>query len=263
MGPGFRFEPGRFEFEKAHRSSRPVLEAAYGPVPQPQPSDSMNTSTFPALQRTRLTMHLGLCAAALVGSLATVSVAQATVTTFSTPIVVPNNFDGVYLNLLSGATGSSGASNPGWDFNPYNSGTALSFFWNNTAPSVSGGVGVSPTGAYSVLNPGDTISAASSFSNGTAAANTAGFQSAGTRYLGFRFYNENTATINYGYMTLTSAGTNGFPLTIEGWSFENSGGPITVSVVPETSTALMMSVGALALGALKLRRRRQGGTAAS
>jgi hypothetical protein len=215
----------------------------------------MHTSTLST--RLKATALTALHAVALSAVGGVVSVASATVVTFSTPIPVPNNFDGIYLNLATGNFATSGGSSPGWDFNPYNSGTALSFFWNNTAPSVSGGVGVAPTGAYSVLSEGDSISAASSFSNGTAAANTLGFQPAGTRYLGFRFYNEATASINYGFMSLTSAGSNGFPLTIQGWSYENSGGAITIPAVPEPGTSLMLAMGALALGAMRLRKSRQ------
>ncbi len=200
-------------------------------------------------------MRLGMCAAALAGTAATMPDAHAAVVTFSTPINVPNSFDGIYLNLLTGATGGSGLSTPGWDFNPYNSGTSLSFFWSST-PSQSSGVAATATGPYLDLALGSTISSASTFAQVTATANTAAFQVPGTHTLGFRFYNEGTAAINYGYMSLTSGGPTGFPLTINSWSFENSGGAISVPI-PEASTTLMMTFGALALGALNLRKLRR------
>lgn len=196
---------------------------------------------------------LGAGALALAG-LAFASHASAAIVTFNGPISVPNNFDGLYINLATGATGTTGASTPGWDFNPYNSGTALSFFWSAT-PSQASGVASTTTGPYLDLWLGATISAASTFAQVTAAAATAQFQPAGNHILGFRFFNEGTGSINYGYMTLTSGGTNGFPLTIQSWSFENSGGAITV--VPEPATALMLGAGALALGAMRLRRQRR------
>ncbi len=207
------------------------------------------------LEPTHVAARLGMCAVALAGAAGMAADANAEVITFSTPIPVPSTFDGVYLNLLTGGTGTSGASIPGWDFNPYNSGTALSFFWNNTAPSVSGGVSGSTTGPYVDLAVGSVVSGASTFAAPTSAAQTLAFQPAGTHLLGFRFYNESTAAVNYGYMTLVSTGSNGFPLTIAGWSFENSGAAVTV--VPEPATGLMLAMGGLALGALHLRRLRR------
>jgi hypothetical protein len=207
---------------------------------------------MPLLRSSSIALRLGLCAAALVGSVA----ANATVVTFSTPISVPNNFDGIYLNLATGTFASSGGASAGWDFNPYNSGVSLSFFWSAT-PSQASGVASTTTGPYSDLTPGTTISGGSTFAQVTATAATAAFQTAGTHTLGFRFYNEGTASINYGYMSLTSGGATGFPLTINSWSFENSGGSITIPAIPEASTTLMMSFGALALGAVNLRRLRR------
>ncbi|MDO9072608.1 MAG: PEP-CTERM sorting domain-containing protein [Rubrivivax sp.] len=207
------------------------------------------------LELTHVAARLGLCAAALACAAGLATHANAAVVTFSAPIPVPSNFDGVYLNLLTGATGTSGASVPGWDFNPYNSGTALSFFWNGTPAGSSGGVAGTTTGPYLDLAVGSLVSSASTFSAVTSSAQTAAFQPAGTHLLGFRFYNENTLAVNYGYMTLVSTGSNGFPLTIAGWSYENTGAAITV--VPEPSSWLMLSMGGLALGALHLRRQRR------
>ena len=217
----------------------------------------MRTQASPNLDSSAVAMRLGMCAAALAGAAAPMSDANATVVTFSTPISVPNTFDGVYINFLTGGTGATGSAIAGWDFNPYNSGVSLSFFWSAT-PSQASGVASTTTGPYLDLAPGTSISAASTFAQVTATANTAPFQVPGTHTLGFRFYNENTAAINYGYLSLTTGGTTGFPLTINSWSFENSGAAITVpSVVPEPATGAMLSIGALALGALNLRRLRR------
>lgn len=215
----------------------------------------MQAQSASTLDPGQVAIRLGLCAAALAGTAGTVSEANAAVVTFNTPIAVPNTFDGVYINLLTGATGTSGASVAGWDFNPYNSGTALSFFWAGTPASSHGGVAGTATGPYLDLAGDTLISAASTFAATTSSLQTTAFQAPGTHTLGFRFFNEGTGAINYGYLSMTSAGANGFPLTINGWSFENTGAAI--SVVPETSTTLMMSMGALALGALNLRRMRR------
>lgn len=211
----------------------------------------MNTSMTPSLPLSKLALRLGLCAAALVGIAAP---SHAAIVTFTTPISVPSTFDGLYINLLTGASGGTGASTPGWDWNPYNSGTTLSFFWA-AAPSQASGVASTATGPYLDLPVGTTISSASTFAQVTAGTATAQFQTPGTHVLGFRFYNENTSAINYGYATLNVGGSNGFPLTITSWSFENTGSAITV--VPEPSTWLMFSLGGLAVGALGLRRQRR------
>ncbi len=196
-----------------------------------------------------------LTAAALLMSAST---ASASLVTFSTPINVPNNFTGLYVNLLTGASGITPASVPGWDINPYNSGTSLSFFWNGNPGGTSGGVAATATGPYIDLVSGAVVSGASTFTAVTSTAAAAAFQPAGTHTLGFRFYNESTSAVNYGYMNLLSGGANGFPLTITGWTFENSGAAITVlgvGAVPEPTTWAMMLLGFAGIGAAMRRSR--------
>jgi len=206
------------------------------------------------LKSSTLTLRMGLCAVALTAMAATVP-ANAVVISFTTPIAVPATLDGIYINFATGATGTSGPGTPGWDFNPYLS-TALSFFWNPTPVDSSGGVATAATGGqYIDLALGTSVSAASVFTRITASAATAQFQAIGAHTLGFRFFNEGTSAINYGYLTYQTAGSNGFPGTITGWSFDNTGAAITV--VPEPGTALMLSLGALVIGMTALRRKRQ------
>lgn len=187
--------------------------------------------------------------------------AQASIVTFNTAIPVPNNFDGVYVNLLTGATGSP-VSPAGWDFNPYNSGTSLSFFWNNSIANTSGGVASTTTGPYLDLAPGAVISPGSVFAQTTSSTATIPFKIIGEHILGFRFFNESTSSVNYGYLTLSVAGTTGFPSTITGWAFEDSGGAITVPTDDPATTPIpgalpLFATGLAGLGFIAHRRKRR------
>ena len=215
----------------------------------------MHTKLASSLDPSHVALRLGMCAAALAGTAAVTTDAHAVVVTFNTPIAIPNTFAGVYINLLTGANAVTTAAVPGWDIGPWGSSNTLTFFFPSTPTASSGGVAGATTGPYLDLPVGSVISSASTFSASASNLQTAAFQSTGTHTLGFRFFNESTAAINYGYMTMNTTGPLGFPATITGWSFENSGAAITV--VPEPSTALMLSLGALALGAANLRRVRR------
>ena len=76
-------------------------------------------------------MKAKFIAAATAALLMSTGSAYASPVSFTTPIIVPNNADGVYLNLLTGATGTTGSSVPGWDINPYLANSVFTFFWNN------------------------------------------------------------------------------------------------------------------------------------
>ncbi len=211
----------------------------------------MKTKKLVSLDPSSVNIRLGMCAAALAGTAAALpQEAGATVVTFNTPTAIPATFAGIYVNFLTGAIGASGGGTPGFDWNPYANAPNLSFYWGpaaNGAGGVATGVG---TNVYADLAPGTTVSGASPFSNIAAGTNPT-YLTTGSHILGFRFLNEATGIINYGYLTITTSSGTGFPATLQGWSFENSGGAITV--VPEPSTTALLTISALALGALGLR----------
>lgn len=225
-------------------------------------------------------VRLGMCAAALAGTAAAVPSTQATLITFSTPINVPATFAGVYINLLTGATGGSGAAVPGWDFNPYAAAglTQLGFYW---AAAPAGGVAATAaTGPYLDLAPGTVVGPGSTYTRAITGTTGSPFLMTGTHILGFAFTNENTGLTNYGYLTMTTTTIDGlpttfspsttrgglvngpsipdvagFPATITSWTFDNTGAAITV--VPEPATAALLTIGALAAGAVGLRKWRR------
>lgn len=191
--------------------------------------------------------------------------ANASIVTTNTSIVIPNNFDGIYINLVTGAASATEIS--GFDINPYGGSNGLLFYWGGDAGSVSAGVASSTTGPYRDLAVGAVVSSASTFSQSANGTNNeaAAFHTSGTHHLGLRFMNEATGALNYGFLTLLTTGTSGFPATITGWSYENTGASIVVAdapgaAVPEPSTGLMMGLGVVLLGLGKFGQKRRNHT---
>jgi hypothetical protein len=210
---------------------------------------------------TSVQTQLAVCAAALAGTAAGIPSVHAAVVSFTVNAAVPETFAGLYINFATGAVTSVPAGNTGWDFNPYSNAGPFAI-WAGGATGIAGGMTTGPgSTTYMTLAPGAVISSASNFSNSLQVATaTSGFLTPGTRILGFRFLNEATGITNFGYATITSGSGTGFPLTIQGWSFENTGGAITV--VPEPSTSALLAIAALALGAVGVRKWRRQANAA-
>jgi hypothetical protein len=215
----------------------------------------MKTKTRRKLDRSTVGIRLGACAAAIGGTAAFAPDAQAQITTFNTPIPIPQTTAGVYVNLGTGATGISQAGTPGWDFNPYSAsgGTQLGFYW---APAPGGGVASTTSGPYLGLNSGDVVGPSSIYTRAILGTTGSPFVTTGTNILGFAFVNEASGLTNYGYATIQTTGTSGFPATILNWSFDASGAPITVSPVPEP-TSLLLTTAAMVVGSRGLRRWRR------
>jgi hypothetical protein len=201
--------------------------------------------------------RLAMCATVFGASLAA-QTAHATlvVVDFSANALstVPFNIDGVYLNLVSGAAGVTGSSTPGYDINPYYSGsTTATPVFRFLAPSTGGVVGAAAVA--SSLAAGSVVGAASTFITGVMNATQS---AAGTYYFGLKFVNDSTAAVNYGYLVVQQ--TTGQPLAagsarILGYAYENAGGSVTIpSAVPEPTSALMMAMGGLLAGAVVRRR---------
>ena len=150
-------------------------------------------------------------------------------------ITIPATFDGVYLNLVTGASDNTGTI-PGYDINLYSLDTAngLDFFFPNAANH--GAVGMLTVAGAQVL--GTQIGPGSSFSNVQQVRGT-NFGTAGTRFLGVRFINEAGGGQHYGYLQIDSgAGAPpGFPAVIRRYVYENSANtPITIADVVVSSS---------------------------
>jgi hypothetical protein len=152
-------------------------------------------------------------------------------------IAIPNTFDGLFLDLATGTASPTSATNAGWDINPYGTGLR-EFFFRPTSPS---------TGCYrtaplltgcDALPLNRNIALGSPFSPGGFVGGT-NFNLAGTRTVGFRFQNEATGQVNYGYLTLNALGATGLDATITRYVYENTGAAIVVggNNTPPTITA--------------------------
>ncbi len=144
----------------------------------------------------RLVKHFAACAAA-VATVAVVGSANASVVTWNLNMVIPNTFDGLYINVETGGTAGLGGGIPGWDLNPYNNSTT-SITWFNA-----GGTGMyrsaTQTGTASVAI-GTVIDSTGLFTGGSSADTLAGgsWVLNATNYFGFRFTPAAGGTL-YGY----------------------------------------------------------------
>jgi len=173
---------------------------------------------------------------ALLGGLASsvfsISLYAAVVDSGPVAIAIPATFEGVYLNLATGVVGTTAALTPGWDVNPFNSGTGgMSFFFS---PSATHGA-VNNAGVASALIVGTQVGPASSFTTNIGGVDGTPFRTAGTRFLGIRFINEAGGGQHYGYLEIESgAGTPpGFPAFIRRYTYESTPSTaITISLAP-------------------------------
>ena len=177
---------------------------------------------------------VGLSAGALVLTVASTS-SMAAIVCSSPALSVPANIDGVYMNLVTGATGTAGSGVAGWDINLYQTGaSALYFFWPTTPANSFGGA--STATVYDALSSGATIGPAQTYivnSGGGGAAPFANWQTTQTgKYLGVRFYNEATSAINYAWVQMNTGASGGYPATINQICYDNTGAAITAGTTP-------------------------------
>jgi hypothetical protein len=205
--------------------------------------------------------QLGLCAAAIAGTAAVASTAEAViVTTFqNTTIPIPATLAGVYLNFATGATGTSAFA--GWDFNPYQTASGLGFYWGTdlVAGARAGGVETAPGSNLDAdyAATGGPVGPAQTFTSAIQGASL-NYRNTGLHRLPLRFVNG--AVFNYGYVDIqTTAGAGnqaGFPANLRGWVFDDSGAAMTVPPIPEPSSASLLALVAGAAGLRGWRRSR-------
>lgn len=152
-----------------------------------------------------------------------------------TDLDLPATTEGLYVNLVTAVSGTSEGAVPGFDFDPYaaastNPAGQLKFYWGAES---SGGAGVASTGTtYAVLGPGVSIGADNLFTRAAFTGDTTAWQAGTTGYLGTRFRDETTGLLLYGWLSLSTTSPLGFPATLHGWCYEDSGAAIVTPDPP-------------------------------
>jgi hypothetical protein len=196
-----------------------------------------------------LGMTAAACAASAgVGLVGDASTAQAAIV-YSGPvnIAIPDNIDGVYMNIVTGATGSSGGSVAGWDINPYSALPGEFYLWGpttNTWFSSSGLVGGPYPLAANTLIEGPNpafFRPGGSLNVGTQVTLNA------PNLFGFRFTNEGGGTNHFAWMEITFGATAG-QRAITRYAFESTPNVgIRAGAVPEPGSLSLLALGALGL----------------
>lgn len=194
---------------------------------------------------------------ALAGLMAVAAPAQAVVV-YSGPvnIAVPDNIDGVYLNVVTGAFGAVAPA--GWDINPYSALAGQFNLWGATTTTW-----LSPSGVIGGPYP---LATGTSVGPGGAFFRPGGGTDVGLQvtlnavnYFGFQFTNEAAGgATNYGWLAVTFGGSAG-ERSITGYAYDNAG--VAITVVPEPGTMALWLAGLAAVGGVAARRRKAGAAA--
>ena len=212
----------------------------------------------------RLDSHFVACAVA--AATAVVGSADAAIQMFTygpTGIQVPADDNGIYFNLITGATGTSGAAAGGPWMNPYGTSTSSMSWWATNAGGAWRGVNI---GGYSneVSNLGLGFVVGSSIPNSgaldTPRFNTSGgtsyadgllgdFSLNADNYFGFRFLVGASTYYGYGVMRM---GATIQERSMMGFAVETTAGAsITTAVIPAPGALAL-----LGLAGFAARRRR-------
>lgn len=196
-----------------------------------------------------------LIAAVLVAGSATTASA-AVIYFIDEDIPIPMSFEGVSVNLETGATSNILAGASGADMNFVLGGQGVSNDADQLASSATWQpvrVGTGNTDLIDNLTYGSIVGPGSVTGTGYGGSSNhfLPFVSGEKGYLGFSLVLADT-TVAYGWAEVTLQNDN-TPGVIHSWAYENTGAPIAIEVVPEPTQTLLLALG---LSASVLRRRR-------
>ena len=198
--------------------------------------------------------------ATVVASSVVSSVDAAVVSSGLVNITIPGVPPGVFLNVVTGQVGTSFTGVPGADVNLFGFGTTLTV----SGPVVNGAQ--SPTGGFARLNDGLNVANLASgvvignlpnmfwqtVNAGITTTSPAGSTfvlNSTNNYAGFRFLNENTGQVHYGYLRLSIGATLATRSIIE-YAYEDVAG---ASILVPAPSALAL-LGAAGLAGSRRRR---------
>jgi MYXO-CTERM domain-containing protein len=197
----------------------------------------------------RFEKHIVAAAAVAMGAAAA---ANAAVVTWNCNLVIPNNIDGLYINVETQAYGSAAANAIGWDINPYGSSTTSMSWFGAAAPSgcVTGLGQGGTTVAVASLSVGTVVGSGSTFGNTASSVTAGGWMLNAANNFGFRFLGGDGLT-HYGYGIMTVGATMGVR-TLTSVFYQNvAATSITIAAVPAPG-----AIALLGLAGFAARRRR-------
>lgn len=162
-------------------------------------------------------------------------------------IAIPTGFDGVYLNIDDGSTGTSPMA--GWDINPFFGGAGVA----NSSSFQPARIGTANDAPLHRVDWGDSISGLMDFASGFGGSGDPfahigvgpdQFEAGEEGYLGFRFFTDASEGPYYGWMRVSFTNNTSGGMIFD-WAYENTGAPIAI---PEPSRALLLLLGLVAAG---------------
>ncbi len=186
---------------------------------------------------TRLQKHF---AAAAVVATGVAAAANAAVVYQSVSINIPDNIDGVYLNVVTLASGT--ASFAGYDVNPYTAGAGAFNLWGPTANTWFASGGNYNLAPNTVIGGADAL-----FTRPGGVSVAANFNlNSNQNLLGFRFVNEaNANQVHFGWMRIAFGATYG-QRTITEIGYESAAGVGIGAGVPAPGALALIGLAGLA-----------------
>ena len=181
------------------------------------------------MKTNRLHKHLALAA---VATAAVVTTSNAAVVTWDINQVVPNNIDGLYINVEAQTFGSAASAVSGWDINPYGTSTLAMSWFAAAAPSgcVTGLGQGGTTVAVASLTSGTVVTSTSVYGNTASTVTAGGWKLNQANYFGFRF-RAGDGTTHYGFGVMTIGATMGVR-TLTSLSYESVAG-VAITAGPD------------------------------
>ena len=189
----------------------------------------------------RLAAHFAVAAVATVVA----GAAQAAIVHWDANLVIPNNIDGLYINVETRVAASAAGLAAGWDLNPYGTSTAAMSWFAAAAPSgcVMGLGQGGTTSAVASLSAGTLVSSASTFGNTASSVTAGGWVLNSNNYFGFRFLGADALT-HYGWGIFSIGATMGVR-TLVSVEFETTAGA-SVTVAPAPGAIALLGLAGLA-----------------